>query len=263
MIIGFCGKKQSGKNTCGNYILGTCLWMSGLVKNTYVINNSGQLVVSDILGDEKKKGIFDLRIQDPNFQKFLYKEVYPIVKLYAFADILKDVCANLFGIDPQLLWGDDNKKNTLTNLKWENTPGYAHKDIIKYIDPKTYGLHYNSGYMTVREVLEYVGTDIFRKMYENVWIDSLLRKIKQDNSYISVITDVRFPNEVEAIQNIGGKTVRLTRGLESGHTSNIACDSYNDYDFVIDNKNMSIIEQNEKVDDILKTLGIHTYFGVN
>lgn len=56
-----------------------------------------------------------------------------------------------------------------------------------------------------------------------------------------IITDVRFPNEAEAIRNAGGKVIRVNR-ITSGslrsdknpHISECALDDYN-FDYVIDN----------------------------
>lgn len=250
MIIAFSGSKQAGKNTCANYMLGTILWMSGIVRETYQINKKGELLVSDIFGDKTKNGVFDTRLNSPSFQAFLKDHVFPLVKIYSFADPLKQLCHNMFGIDEQLLWGTDEDKNTLTNLTWANMPGIIDAENKK------------SKYMTVREVVEYVGTDIFRKMNDNIWIDALIRQIRKDNSLFPIITDCRFPNEVEAIQTHQGKVIRLSRGLESPHISNNALKDYKSFDYFINNKQMTIVEQNKVLDSIMKELEIHKFFKV-
>jgi hypothetical protein len=243
MIIAFSGRKTAGKNTCGNYVLGTILWMSGVVKNTYKISDKGDLLISDIFGDTSKNGVFDLKLESPSFQDFLNKEVYPIVKVYSFADPLKEMCRDIFGLDPHLLWGSNEQKNTPTNLKWEDVPTKTSK----------------KGYMSVREVLEYVGTDLFRTMYQNVWRDALIRKIKNDNSMFAIITDARFENEFEAIQNNGGKVIKLTRGI-AGEKNDV--DKYENYDHIIDNKDLTIPQQNLEIDKILQEIRLHNLFGI-
>jgi hypothetical protein len=243
MIIAFSGRKTAGKNTCGNYVFGTILWMAGIVKNTYKINDKGELLVSDIFGNTSKNGVFDIKLESPSFQDFLNKEVFPIVKMYSYADPLKEMCRDILGIDPHLLWGTNDNKNTSTNLKWEDIPTKTSKQ----------------GYMTVREVLEYVGTDLFRKMYQNVWSDALMRKIKNDNSMFAIITDARFENEFETIQNNGGKVLKLTRGI-AGEKNDV--DKYNNYDYIIDNKDLTIPQQNAEIDKILKEIRLHNLFGI-
>ena len=69
---------------------------------------------------------------------------------------------------------------------------------------------------TVREMLQWLGTDICRKEYEDVWVNALENQILRltphfaDNVFF-IIPDVRFPNEVKFIQDKGGKVLRLTR----------------------------------------------------
>lgn len=55
-----------------------------------------------------------------------------------------------------------------------------------------------------------------------------------------VVTDVRFPNEIEWIKSLGGKVYRITGrgGLVGGllaHESELALDAYDGYDGIVDN----------------------------
>lgn len=67
-----------------------------------------------------------------------------------------------------------------------------------------------------------------------------------------VISDVRFPNEAEAIKNKNGILIRLNRNirLESIHESETALNNYDDWDYVIDN-NGTIEDLIEKIKQIL------------
>ena len=115
--------------------------------------------------------------------------------------------------------------------------------------------------MTAREVLQVVGTNTFRKMYHDVWADTCLRKIEKDNPDFAIISDVRFPNEVDTIQKAGGKIMRLTRDVCStdAHTSETALDKENfdwdKFDFIIDNANLTIECQNEAIYKALHPIG--------
>ena len=72
-----------------------------------------------------------------------------------------------------------------------------------------------------RTFMQKVGTEMFRdNLREDVWIQLLVRRInekiaeneKQDfHKGIYFITDVRFPNEAQAIKNIGGYVVKIHR----------------------------------------------------
>lgn len=64
-------------------------------------------------------------------------------------------------------------------------------------------------YLSPREILQYVGTDMFRASFPKVWVNSLLGRIN-DNEKV-VVTDVRFPDEAEALRSLGAKIIRVVR----------------------------------------------------
>ena len=107
------------------------------------------------------------------------------------------------------------------------------------------------GKMTAREVLQYVGTDIFRKMNHNVWINSFFSKVKSDNSEVALVSDVRFTNEIQQIQENGGYVLGLTRDIYKGgdsHSSESELDeALSMCDTIIDNSNLTLAQQNEKI----------------
>jgi hypothetical protein len=97
---------------------------------------------------------------------------------------------------------------------------------------------------THRQVLQEEGTERGRIPYgENIWVRHLelwiykhaLRGLRR-----FVVTDVRFVNEVEAIQNWGGKVIRVVgrgglQGATNQHPSETALDAFTGFDKVIDN----------------------------
>jgi len=176
-------------------------------------------------------------------------------KIYSFADPLKkDICINILGLTEQQCYGTDEDKNTLTTIAWKNMPGYdASWSFAKDYDP--------SGFMTARQVMQFIGTDLFRKMKNDVWSSATIKKIQQENLDIAVIADCRFPNEVQAVKDAGGYVIKLTRNpYNSDHESEIALDeiyySKNNFDLIIDNTNLNIDEQNSRVYAFLTEKGI-------
>lgn len=246
-IIGFSGRKQSGKNTCANVIIGWEMLSLGIARN-FKITDSGQIWVSDILGEEVNAGIFDVTSSDQSMVNFLRANLDHFAKLYSFADLLKkSVCMDILGLTREQCYGTDEQKNTDTNISWSSLPFYDGKAENKN--------------MTGREVMQVVGTDFFRELYPNVWADATIRKIQENGPHIAIIADCRFPNEVEAIQNAGGKVVRLTRNSEDedAHISETALDKenfdWNKFDVIIKNDDISVGEQNKKLYDQLKEWG--------
>ena len=68
--------------------------------------------------------------------------------------------------------------------------------------------------LTPRKMLQQIGTDLFRNHFHNdIWVASLENKLQKYSENI-VITDCRFPNEIEAIRKLGGIIVRVKRGIE-------------------------------------------------
>ncbi|WP_432482563.1 deoxynucleotide monophosphate kinase family protein [Kineococcus esterisolvens] len=95
-------------------------------------------------------------------------------------------------------------------------------------------------YPEVRRILQRLGTDVGRRLFgENVWVDALMGDLPGDRV---AITDVRFPNEADAIRERDGLVIRVNRpGVgpavsEDGgvHESETALDGY-DFDLVVDN----------------------------
>ena len=105
--------------------------------------------------------------------------------------------------------------------------------------------------------MQILGTDILRTMQHNVWAGATIRKIQRDNPDVALIGDCRFPNEVEAVQKVGGIVIKLNRNIyHSDHTSETALDRQNydelNFDAVIQNQFMDIEAKNEVLSRILK-----------
>lgn len=77
----------------------------------------------------------------------------------------------------------------------------------------------------IREYLQRVGQGVRDVLGEDSWVDAALRDLKPGRRY--VVTDVRYPNELEVIRALGGTTVRIARsgvGPINGHVSETAID---------------------------------------
>ncbi len=118
-------------------------------------------------------------------------------KRESFAGALKDAVAQVFGWDRELLEG-----KTIEGRAWRER-----------VD-KWWATRLNIPHLTPRWVLQQWGTEVCRYGFHNdIWIASLENKLRKTNENI-VISDCRFPNELTAIKNLGGITVRVKRGDE-------------------------------------------------
>jgi hypothetical protein len=94
-------------------------------------------------------------------------------------------------------------------------------------------------------------------MYEPVWVNLLINRIKEESPMIAVIADCRFDNEAQGVKDAGGTVVKLTRQTEvDNHQSERGFDKFDDFDKVVDNKNMSIKECNQAILEFLIQKGI-------
>ena len=233
MIIGISGKKQAGKTTTANILHGIVLKkMNNIID--YNINDRGKLTIKTTNSSEKVGwGIFDIERKDQEFVEYAHYNMWPFVKLYNFGDELKTLCINLFGLKYEQCYGTDDQKNSIVpHLLWENMPGIlADRTNLNFIEEHLPWLsmkYHNPGPMTAREFMQFMGTEIMRKMYANVWANACINRATAEQSEIAVIADVRFPNEVEAILNAGGKVIRLTRNIhDDQHDSETALDPEN------------------------------------
>ena len=127
-IIGFAGKKQSGKNTACNFVLAVKLAEVGICK-TSRLNDEGEIEVTDILG-EKPADMEWIPFKDPHVDvdKLFENELKDYIQLYALANSLKQMAVDILGLKPEQVFGTDKQKNSLTSILWEDMPGKEAQD---------------------------------------------------------------------------------------------------------------------------------------
>jgi hypothetical protein len=145
---------------------------------------------------------------------------------HALAEPIKDACRTIFNFTDEQLYGDQKEEY---DPYWERTP---------------------------REVMQHFGTDAFRETYgEDVWVDSLLQRLRLRLPAAAVVSDVRFPNEVRGIQNASGEVIRIDASErldhEDDHASETALDDFEGYVRVVEN-NGSLDEFKRKAHSIAK-----------
>ena len=243
-IIAFAGAKQSGKTTSVNFLHGHEMKSHNFIKE-FFIDEAGRLVVNAKYLDDNDKefesmGVFDVFQESQTFADYASSTFWPFVKAYNFADPLKRLCISLFGLDREQCYGTDEQKNSLTDILWDNVSQDS------------------SGRMTAREFMQAFGTDICRKIKDDVWVSLCIKQIKDENPNLALIGDCRFKNEIDVVHEAGGKVIYFTRNSESsdGHDSEKASEYKDHYDCIIDNTNTSVEEQNKLVLEQIQAWGI-------
>jgi hypothetical protein len=113
----------------------------------------------------------------------------------SFASSLKDAVSAVFGWDRELLEG---RTTAARNWREQVDPWWSQRLGLPELTP--------------RWVLQQWGTEVCRKAFHNdIWIVSLENRLRHSQDDI-VISDCRFPNEIAAIKNAGGKVIWVQRG---------------------------------------------------
>lgn len=124
---------------------------------------------------------------------------------------------------------------------------------------------YNLVKLTPRLILQLLGTNVGRQIiHPNIWVTATLGNYHEDAKWIC--TDVRFPNEADAIKTKGGILIKIVRPcIECGglgchkmgcsigiqnHVSETSLDKYDGFDYIIENIG-TIDDLIEKVKKIL------------
>jgi hypothetical protein len=277
MILGISGRINSGKDTVGKIIQ-----YLTLDKEVFAMTNA------DIVADLEYNGYCASK---SNWQ------------IKKFADKLKDIVCILLGCTREQLEDREFKEKELgeewDKLKVKYSDGY---DEVEEIFPLDYNfstlldakgrqayIHSKEVIkLTPRKLLQLLGTEAGRNIiHPNIWVNALFANyipkyidIGQNppKSYYPnwIITDMRFPNELQAVKDRGGITIRVNRPIEiiaqhqsflenhpanhpkniiiGEHPSETALDNA-EFDFVIDN-NKDIEHLVNEVKSVLEKLNL-------
>lgn len=130
------------------------------------------------------------------------------VRKVAFAETLKEGAAATLGISVDKLYNQDFKASKIAMF-----PNH-----------------------TYREFLQYFGTKM-REFEPDFWVRITMQKMPNYETGLTMISDVRYRNEAEAIRKAGGLLVRIDRiGAGAGnHPSETELDNYEHFDYRFEN----------------------------
>ena len=168
----------------------------------------------------------------------------------AYANELKRICGKAFELSKEQLWGD---------LK--EVPDTRYPKKIKWFTAVTGTITDDmpeQEYWTPREILQHIGTESYRAVEDGFWVRQLFKYI--DRNYLEnvIITDGRFPDEINAVKDKGGIHIRIMREEEGAaqgqqHASEVSLDNFDDADYVIQN-NGTIAELEVIAEKIIKEI---------
>lgn len=247
MIIGVSGRIGSGKDTVGamiEYLSSECSNKDGNHYRTF----------DEFQNYRDGKG--------NHFQPW-YNSDWEIKK---FAGKLKQIASILTGI-PTYKFEDQEFKKTFLGTEWD----YMERSGGEF------GNEWTHTQMTVRELLQKLGTDAMRNgLHTDVWVNATLSEylsdtvaegtdefdvLDKDQLPKWIITDVRFPNEANAIILKKGVLIRVIRPgqpMADLHPSETSLDDYSLFSYTIMNDG-TLDDLLNKVSDILGDLKKKSY----
>ena len=144
-----------------------------------------------ILGISGKMGVGKTTIAEAIVKQTNQKYV-----IYNFADLLKHEVSVVFNIDIIDCYTEEGKNSK-----------------------------YNNSQATIRDILQWYGSDIVRKQHPMHWVNAMRKVITESGNKNVIIPDVRFPNEDEFCDH----TIRINpyKGWDkySDHISETALDA--------------------------------------
>ena len=148
------------------------------------------------------------------------------IQEFQFSTPLKKFCIETLGLRWEHCYGSDQERESPTQYVWGD--GYAASLELC----EKYGKKFGTP-MSGREVLQVVGTDLFRNLFsKDIWAKAGLRSAAESDADVAVFTDVRFENEIQASREFPcfdkQLNIRLYRetGLEDSHNSESALDAW-------------------------------------
>ena len=295
-ILGISGKINSGKDTTGK-----------IIQYLSVYHDAGY--IHPITEKDYNSFHNNHHTSDWQIKKFAYavKQVCSILTGIPIEDFEKEEVKNRVLGEEWIRYGyaDGFIKKYIGNGEM-GQPIMNNKQCSKEKYEEEYRINWQTAYKqeyTVRDLLQIVGTDLIRnQLHSNAWVNALMSqyKSKQYTAFANdapirgipteedeikygkivteypnwIITDVRFPNEAQAIKDRDGFIIRVNRNVNwidvkeytnltgivvptiEPHPSETALDDYN-FDYTIDN-NGSIDDLIIAVNDILVKANIIT-----
>lgn len=212
-LIGISGKIGSGKDTVGSIIQYL----------TYLESYKKHCIENNIIYNEISYGGFIKQID------YYTTDKYTNWNIKKFAGKLKQIVSILTGIPVNDLERQDVKDQVLGE-EWNfvNISKGGDSRVYRKIASLFPGIPAST--YSVRTLLQFVGTNAMRDViHENIWVNALfadytkpaVAAIRDSGGYSNhldafsfpnwIITDVRFPNEAEAIKERNGIIIRVNR----------------------------------------------------
>jgi hypothetical protein len=159
----------------------------------------------------------------------------------AFADRLKEICGELYGLSYEDMYTDEGKRRVTRFSRGVgvDSQGHAH-----------------DRYWTVREILQHFGTEGCRAVDPDVWVRialdearvRLTQRYAANHGDVVAITDGRFRSECEGVWKAGGEVWRIRRPGANGAVGIANHQSETEQDGIRDDECQAVIENDSTIE---------------
>lgn len=215
-------------------------------------------------GKDSVSSIIQFCLNTPKFLRkyWVYKHFRKLFrkkyKRVAFADPLKGMLATLLNL-PVEIFNDRNFKEfyvinvptlTVSNDCVDKLSDSKFNKLVKNLDSSL-----TESNLTIRQLMQYFGTQVMQTYFgRNIWINATLKNAEDT----TIITDLRFKAEYEAVKSLGGIVIYVSRphytfGQHASEREMEELLNNNKYDYIIENDG-SIEDLFENVREICNDL---------
>ena len=258
-LLAVHGKSQSGKSSLCNYIMGLEMQKLGII-DRFDVDETGKLLVNhDGFTDDSGvvfpagMGPFDFERRDPEFLTYCAQVIWPHCRIFSFAESLKWLAVNMLRVEPRLVYGSDDDKNSFTQ--------YSYADITAILPDRRATIHIKTPdkKLSGRQLLQYFG-DVLRHLNNQCFIDVTMTQINESMTSLSLVSDCRRVDEIKRIRAGGGKVIHLTKKktVPDNHNTERDTDGLKiaeHVDAVIDNAKMTQEEKQAEAFKLLQSWG--------
>ncbi len=146
------------------------------------------------------------------------------IQTVRFADKVKEIVALVLGVSVEMLNNREFKQTKLGSdwIVWKvTTPLEGCRLFSKKSEALSYCAHHPNSIwerqeLTPRDLLIRLATDLGRNsIHPNIWVLATQREISKHLAAdcFVLVPDIRFENEVQALQDLGGLVLRVNRKL--------------------------------------------------
>lgn len=177
----------------------------------------------------------------------IIQELNPEAERVSFADALKDSAAASLGMTRELAEALKEHENISISI--------AGTSSLSSLLSSELAAEATRWKMTMREFMQWYGTEGHRDLFgDDFWVDRALPKDLDHHGRLLVVTDMRFPNEIQRVKDLGGYCVKIDRNVQTAHGTHASEQNVDHLmDYVLDNTG-SLNDLYDAVDEMLGVL---------